>query len=193
MRNPEMQRHLDSLAPSRSSAGPKSKVALERLEVYTSQMVVPWLQGEAEETLRSLIRSNLFENVCDATEYVHVNLPCDVNPDFFAAWRSFASLVDRVGIVTDASGAISHPYVALFISSIVLRSAFDALSERVMLSKALISIEEHRVAVAFVNAVQIRAMAEHVPLPVDPAGVIAVEILRLPFWLDGLVLPSHRT
>jgi hypothetical protein len=187
MMNNQTYEHLEKLAEKRADfeAFPRRAricVGLERLENYSSNLVVAWIENSPREVLHSLLKTELYMLVRDTTAFVSQAIDKETEPQFQSAWQKFESFILKL-----ESGGSDHPdscYVGIFFSAIILRNFFELLSKGKIDPNQVVQINEGRYSPAFIGPVMLRF--KELLISFNIHGKLLQKVDELPAFLDQL-------
>ncbi len=188
MRSNETIAHLEQIAEMRpdfeaSPMNARVQVGLEYLEMYTSNLVVAWLEDNPHDVLNALIKTDLFETVRDATTFVSQSIKWVGQPQFESLWHKYESFVLRLG--KNGSKIPEVCFVGMFFSVVVLRAYFDLISEHKSDPERIVQLDETRFSPLFISLLMPKAKA--LPITFNIHGRVLQRVSELPDYLGKLM------
>lgn len=186
MNNPNFE-HLEELAEKRAEfetlpGRARIRAGLDRLENYSSNLVVAWIEDSSHEVLNSLLKTDFYVLVCEATAFVSLAIDRETDPRFQGAWRKFEHFILR--LESNGSKRPEICYVGMFFSVIVLRDFFEVLSEGKVDHERAVQIDKNRYSPSFLSPVMARS--KELPISFNIQGKLLQKIDELPAFLDEL-------
>ena len=158
--------------------GEWARLGLEKIEDYSGNIVAAWAEGFSQAQMKSLMRSESFELVCEAAQFVMLNMPSDMNVEFTKAWKCYMDFISAIRSKGELLNDVIPPMVVNFFAAIIFKSAFDTARGDSVLTNALINVDERRISSEFFENVKIKARS--IPLHINPSGAVAEELSKLP-------------
>ncbi|MBN1548186.1 MAG: hypothetical protein JW902_16150 [Syntrophaceae bacterium] len=183
--------YLEELAASKtkSKRGEKKtklEVGLQMLEGYTSQMILPWIDGiNRQQELREWLETDLFKTVLAAVLFISSSLYDEVDPVFRRVWKVYAELVMETDSRKEMTNDLVKPIASIFFAAVMLRAYFSLCKQgKTMGNNIPITVDETRVSPLFFNTA--KSKAKNIGLPYNISGDLVVEFPKMEKALEKI-------